>query len=203
MKLFYALASPFARKTRIVARELELIDGIEEITALPYLDDPALLAVSPTGLVPTMILDDGTTLIDSPLICQYMYGLSKTSMLVGTSDTDRTQVLQHEALADAIMDFSLSVVVEQRRADGQPSAVFIERKLNKIDRAIANLPAAPTMDATAMTIGEIATACALGYLDFRLADMNWRASRPDLATWYAIIETRNALADTCPTDQPA
>lgn len=201
MKLFYALASPFARKTRIVARELGLMNDIEEISALPYLDDPALLAVSPTGLVPTMILDGGTVLIDSPLICQHMDAIATSPSLIGDNPAVRMRVLQHEALADAIMDFALSAVIEQRRADGPPSPSFIKRKLKKIDRALTSLPAPSTPAAKGLTVGDIATACALGYLDFRLPDLSWRTSRPDLAAWYAVIETRPNLVDTRPADQ--
>jgi glutathione S-transferase len=35
------------------------------------------------------------------------------------------------------------------------------------------------------TIGEITVACALGYVEFRMPDLDWKSSRPNLSVWYA------------------
>jgi len=200
MKLFYAPSSPFARKARIVARERGLIDRIEEIAVKPYQDDARLLAVSPAGLVPALTLEDGSTLIDSPLICQHLDAIASGPMLVPTESPTHWKVLNHAALGDAIMDFALEAVIETRRTDTLRSEAFIERKLGKVKRCLAALPVNPG-DAP-LTLGDVTAACALAYLDFRLAELGWRALRPDLAVWHDAIESRSAFQDTQPAENP-
>jgi len=48
------------------------------------------------------------------------------------------------------------------------------------------------------TIGEIAAGCALGYLDFRYADLNWRDGHPRLAGWFAKFSQYPSMAATAP-----
>jgi glutathione S-transferase len=206
MKLFYAAPSPFARKVRIVARERNLMGRMEEISVNLLHDDPRLLAANPGGLVPALILTDGTPLIDSPLIAHYLDTVGTGPHLIPDDET-RWQVLHHEALADALMDFAVAGVYEKRRTDAPPSQAFIDRKLAKIIRCIASLPDKSASNAETFTLGDIATACALGYLDFRYPDtdwraqrLNWRVQRPDLAEWFATIKTRPAFQETRPTE---
>lgn len=200
MKLFYAPPSPFARKARIVARERGLMDKIEEISVAPYQDDARLLAASPAGLVPALTLDDGSTLIDSPLICQHLDAIASGPMLAPVDGPERWKVLNHAALGDAIMSFALEAVVEARRADTPPSQAFIERKLGKVDRCLAALPVNP--GDTPLTLGDVTMACALAYLDFRLPDLGWRAKRPDLAICHDVLESRPAFQVTQPAENP-
>ncbi|HEY9080304.1 glutathione S-transferase family protein [Magnetovibrio sp.] len=198
MKLFYAPPSPFARKARIVARERNLMDRVEEIVANPFQDDPNLLAVNPAGLVPALVLDDGTPLLDSRLICQHLDAIADGPTLIPNQSGERWRVLNHGALGDLIMDFALSVVVETRRTDASPSATFIARKVAKIERCLAALPVTPDM--ATLTLGDINAATALAYLDFRLPDLDWRSLRPDLAPWHDAIEQRPAFIATQPAD---
>ena len=201
MKLFYAPPSPFARKARIVVRERGLMDQIEEIAVTPYQDDARLLAATPAGLVPALTLNDGSTLIDSPLICQYLDAIASGPLLVPTDSPARWKVINHGALGDAIMDFALEAVIEMRRTDTPPSKAFIERKRGKVKRCLAALPVS-SGDAP-LTLGDVTAACALAYLDFRLANLDWRALRPDLASWHATIESRSAFQDTQPAENPS
>jgi len=200
MKLFYAPPSPFARKARIVARERGLMDRIEEIAVAPYQDDPRLLAATPAGLVPALTLDDGATLIDSPLICQHLDAIASGPMLAPAESPERWKVLNHAALGDAIMSFALEAVIETRRTDTAPSKAFIGRKLGKVERCLAALPVNP--GDTPLTLGDVTMACALAYLDFRLPDLGWRALRPDLAIWHDVVESRPAFQATQPAENP-
>lgn len=47
-------------------------------------------------------------------------------------------------------------------------------------------------------MGQIALGCALGYLDFRLSERNWRVGRPSLAAWYAGFSQRDSMLATVP-----
>ena len=200
MKLFYAPPSPFARKARIVARERGLMDQIEEIAVAPYQDDARLLAATPAGLVPALTLEDGSTLIDSPLICQHLDAIAPGPMLVPADSPARWKVLNHAALGDAIMDFAVEAVIETRRTETPPSQAFMARKLGKVSRCLAALPVNP--GDTPLTLGDVKIACALAYLDFRLPDLGWRVLRPDLAIWHDVVESRPAFQATQPAENP-
>lgn len=198
MKLFYAPPSPFARKVRIAARELGLIGQMEEIAVNPYQDDPRLIAANPAGLVPAMIAPDGTPLMDSPLIVQYLNDRAGGT-LIPADGPERWAVLNEAAIADAMMDFAVAATYEKRRNDVPPSSAFLTRKMAKIQSCLDRLPQKSDIGQT-VRLGDIATACALTYLDFRHPDLDWRAERPDLAVWHAAIETRPAFEATKPLD---
>jgi len=200
MKLFYAPPSPYARKARIAARELDLMDRIEEIAVNPFKNDGRLLAANPAGLVPTMIMDDGAPLIDSPLICQYLDSVNPDPRLIPDEGAARWRVLHHAALGDVIMDFAVDAVYELRRTDGPPSQATLDRKKDRIGRCLADLPEPSATNMNALTLGDITAACALAYLDFRLPDFDWRGSRPDLAGWRETMEARPSFQQTKPAE---
>ncbi len=65
----------------------------------------------------------------------------------------------------------------------------VEASLNALERAhFAEVP----------TIGEISVACALGYIDFRLPQLDWRGPRPKLAAWYAKFGEFESMKATTP-----
>jgi len=200
MKLFYASLSPFARKVRIVARELDLMEQIEEIAVNPFQDDPRLLAVNPAGLIPALLLDNGSSLIDSTLICHYLGAAAPERTLIPQSGPARWRELNHHAIANAILDFSVAAVYERRRTDTPVSQTFLKRKFAKIERCIAKLPNPPDTNTNAPTLSTITTSCALSHLDFRHPNLAWRTMRPDLEAWHATIETRAAFQDTKPIE---
>ena len=196
MKLFYAPASPFARKARISARLLGLMDRVEEVLVNPFQDDARLHAVNPAGLVPALALDDGSALIDSPVICGYLNDVSPSGRLLPPGGEARWRVLHHQALADAIMDFAVAAMYDKRRTDVPPNTLFVERRMQQVMRTITSLP----NQSEALDLGTVATACALSYLDFRFPEIDWRARRPDLAQWHARVDATDAFAETRPAD---
>ena len=198
MKLFYAPPSPFARKVRIAARELNLMGQMEEVAVNPFQDDPRLAAANPAGLVPAMIAADGTPLMDSPLITQYLNEKAGGG-LVPENGPERWAILNEAAMADAVMDFAVAATYEKRRNDVPPSSAFLTRKMAKIQSCLERLPQKSGAGQT-VHLGDIAAACALTYLDFRHPDLDWRTLRPDLADWHATIEARSAFAATKPLD---
>ena len=83
MKLYHAKPSPFARRVRVLLRERGLMSRIDEIATAPW-DSPAeLLAVNPASKVPTLVLDDGTTLTESALIATYLDGVGDAAPATG------------------------------------------------------------------------------------------------------------------------
>ncbi|MDZ4368692.1 MAG: glutathione S-transferase [Afipia sp.] len=173
--------SPFGRKIKIAIAELGLEDRIEIVPA--DTNDPAesLRRQNPLGKVPTLVFEDGTTLFDSRVIAEYLDHLAGGGRLFPSGEARFAQ-LRLLALADGICDAALLQVYELRlRTAEMRSAAWIENQTGKVTRALASLEAAPPVY-DKPRIGEIALACALGYLDLRFEGA-WRASHPALVAW--------------------
>jgi glutathione S-transferase len=174
-------ASPYARKVRIAAAQLGLADRLE--LSITDTTDPAnpIRAQNPLGKIPTLLLDDGTALYDSRVIVAYLDHLAGGTALIPSDTARRFAALRLEALGDGICDAALLIRYEQTaRPEAQRSASWVELQQGKIDRALAALEAAPPP--APRDIGQVAIACALGYLDLRF-DGAWRAGAPKLVAW--------------------
>ncbi|RDJ25285.1 glutathione S-transferase [Bosea caraganae] len=176
-----APASPFGRKVKIAAYELGLIDKIE-ITATDTSDPTEVLrSQNPLGKIPTLILEDGTTLFDSRVIVEYLDELAGGGKLFPRG-AERFKQLRLQALADGVMDATLLQVYEIRfRPEEGRNAAWVANQAGKVGRALAELEAAPPAFERPR-VGEIALASALGYLDLR-QEGKWRAAHPNLVAW--------------------
>ncbi|WP_159732248.1 glutathione S-transferase family protein [Methylosinus sp. Ce-a6] len=187
--LRYSAASPYARKCRIAAELL----GFGASLALVGADttDPAdsLRAQNPLGKVPTLILDSGETIYDSRVICEYFDLLAGGGKLIPAEPAVRVAALTLQSLGDGINDAALLIRYEATRPEPLRSSDWIALQAGKLDRALAALDAAPP--AGPVTIGHVAVAAALGYLDLRFEGA-WRAKHPALVAWL------DAFADEVP-----
>jgi glutathione S-transferase len=200
MKLYWSPASPYARKVRAVAHEKGLTDRIEEIVVDAFSDPAALVAANPLGKVPTLICEDGGALFDSPVICCYLdaHPEGRGAALCPSSGPERWSVLKTEALADGMMDLGLGLTLERRKPEAERSPTTAARWRGQLARCLdAMMPEIRQLPAQ-ITIGHLAAACALGYLDFRHPDFTWREERAGLAAWYADIAGRPSLTATAP-----
>jgi glutathione S-transferase len=187
MTLRYSAASPYARKIRIAADLLGLEDRIEVVAASTADPNDTLRTQNPLGKIPTLILEDGSALYDSRVIADYLDHLGG-GKLIPADPERRFDVLRLQALGDGINDAALLIRYETatRRPElRDPEAIALQQ--GKIDRALATLDSAPPSGAT--DIGQIAVACALGYLDLRFEGA-WRAQHPRLAAWLADFEAK-------------
>lgn len=200
MKLFFADASPFARKVRAVAIEKGIGHRLETL-AVSANDDPTdLIAANPLGKIPALIADDGMALFDSPVICAYLdaHPEAHGATLVPPAGDVRWRVLRAEALGDGIMDLGVHLMTERRKPDTEKSPALAARQRGQLLRAITAAEPEIRQLPDAFSLGHVALACALGYLDFRHPDLNWREGRGALASWFAEMETRPSLAQTRP-----
>ena len=180
--------SPFGRKIKIAIAELGLDDRIEIVPA--DTNDPveSLRRQNPLGKVPTLVFEDGTTLFDSRVIAEYLDHLAGGGRLFPTGEARFAQ-LRLQAVADGICDAGLLQVYETRlRSPETRNAAWVENQAGKVARALASLEAAPPAH-DRPRIGEIALACALGYLDLRF-EGGWRAGHPALVAWLDAFAAR-------------
>lgn len=182
MKLRSSAPSPYTRKVRIVAKLKGLSKTIEIEDTNTADPNVSLRRQNPLGKIPTLVLADGQALYDSRVIAEYLDSVGKGPVLF-PAGAARWPALALQALADGICDAALLQVYEKRfRPQAQQNADWIDMQAAKVSRALAQLEA--TMDAPVgnITIGEIALAAALGYLDLRF-DGTWRATHPRLVGW--------------------
>jgi glutathione S-transferase len=99
-----------------------------------------------------------------------------------------------QALGDGMADAAVAYMVEGRQT--VPNEVQRTRHMAAVTATLDVLERAKFAEAP--TIGEIAVACALGYLDFRIPDLDWKSSRPRLSAWYARMCEYPAMKATAP-----
>ncbi len=180
MKLYGSPISPFSRKAMVIARELDL-----KLEILPRPDNAAeFRRINPLGKIPALALNDGSVLFDSPVICEYLNQLGGGKFFPGVSlwasSTGKWKALTLQALGDGLADAAVAIAVENRQSS--PNQAHIDRHRAAITSALDVLE--KVKFAEVPTIGEISVACALGYMEFRKLEPDWRASRPKLAAWY-------------------
>lgn len=200
MKLLYSPSSPFARKVAVVAHERGLTDRVELITATtsPVQPNADVARDNPLAKIPSLTLDDGSTLYDSGVIAEYLDQLAGEK-LFPPSGPQRWTALRQQALADGLLDAAILIRYERvlRPADKQWPE-WIGGQFGKIERALDAFESETASLSKTLTIGPIAAACALGYLDFRFGDFNWRQSRTRLTSFYDKVSTRPSMAATRP-----
>jgi len=198
MKLFFSPTSPYVRKVRVVAMEKGLGDRIELVPANPWPDPAAVAAANPLGKVPALLLDDGTPLYDSPVICEYLDSLVPASPLIPREGPKRWLVLRRQALGDGILDAAVAIVLERRRPEAERSAELQRRSAEAIRRSIDALAAELRPADAPFDLAQISFAVALGYLEFRLPDLDLGTAQRPLREFWQAIRERPSLAATRP-----
>lgn len=189
--------SPYARKCRVLIREQGLTQRIQEIEAMP-LDNPAsLIDSNPLGKVPALIRDDAAPLFDSPLICEYIDSLDEDRW-IPVKGTARWRVLRFQALADGILDLAVGRRIELTRPDDKRHDFWVERQESGIHRALDLLETEADKFVGAFDLGAMSIAVALGYLDFRYPESEWREGRDRLAGFYQKWADRPSFGSTQP-----
>ena len=174
--------SPFGRKVKLALAILDLETEVTIEKADPTDANDSIRQQNPLGKIPTLVLEDGTTLFDSRVIVDYLDHLAGGDRLIPAGD-ERFAQLRLQALADGLCDAALLQVYETRfRPEEGRNAAWVANQAGKVARALASLEAAPPAYPDRPRIGEIALACALGYLDLRFASA-WRADHPRLVAW--------------------
>lgn len=197
MKLHWSPRSPFVRKVMIFAHETGLADQLDCVRTVVAMTapNPALRQDNPLFKIPTLVLDDGSSLYDSGVICAYLDTLHAGARLIPASGPERFTALRRQALGDGFLDFLLLWRHERERA--QPSRELLAGFATKFGAVLERLDSERAgLAETQLGIGHIAIFCALSYLDFRFRDLDWRPAHPELATWLAAFEQRPSAQAT-------
>jgi glutathione S-transferase len=201
MKLFHTPTSPFVRKVMVAAHELGLADRIETtfLRPSPLATDATLSRENPLSKIPVLVTDDGMSLFDSRVICEYLDTLHAGEKLVPASGPERWRVLRMQALADGMLEAGIQVFYERAHRpkelqwqpwqDGQ--AAKAKQALDALEERVSELRGP-------RNLGQIAVACTLGWFEFREILPNVREKRAALFTWYDEVCERASMKATLP-----
>jgi glutathione S-transferase len=202
MKLIGSLTSPYVRKVRIVMAEKRLDYQLE-------LEDvwgnDRILQSNPLGKVPCLVMEGGEAVFDSRVIVEYVDTLSPVGRLIPERGRERAEVRTWEALGDGVLDAAILARLERTwagRGDGERSQAWVDRQLSRVRAAVAamskGLGDKPFCSGIHFSLSDIAVGCALGYLDFRFPEIDWRSPHPNLARLYEKLAQRPSFIDTLP-----
>lgn len=200
MKLRFSPTSPYVRKVMVLAHEAGLAEQVERVATDVWSADTDVASDNPLGKVPALVSEHGT-FIDSPIVCEYLDSRHAGRRFFPPEGPARWRAQRLHALGDGILDAAVGCIIETlRRPKAFVYAGYVERQTEKIQRTLDTLEReADTLEGPP-TIGGIAVACALGYLDFRLPHLAWRDAHPKLAAWYAVQAERPSMRATEPHD---
>ena len=203
MKLIGSNSSPYVRKVRVVMAEkkLEYTFVLEDVMA----PDTKIGQFNPLGKVPCLVMEGGEAIFDSRVIVEYVDALSPVGKLIPPSGRERAEIKTWEALADGLLDAALLLRLEAvwpGRTSEQRSAAWMERQMGKIKSALSamshGLSDKPFCGGIHLSLADIAVGSALGYLDFRFPDVNWRETYPNLAKLQEKLMLRPSFQQTEP-----
>jgi glutathione S-transferase len=203
MKLIGAVTSPYARKVRIVMAEKKL--DYQFILEDVWSATSKITESNPLGKVPCLVMEGGEALFDSRVIVEYLDTLSPVGKLIPTMGREKAEVKTWEALADGLCDAAILARLEATwagRTDKQRSQAWIDRQMDKIAASLRamsqGLGERAFCTGIHFSLADIAVGCALGYLDFRFAQIDWRADYANLAKLSEKLALRQSFVDTQP-----
>ncbi|PWR19216.1 glutathione S-transferase [Zavarzinia compransoris] len=200
MSLCWSPTSPYVRKVMILAHETGLAARIELLPKNVWAADTDIGATNPLGKVPALVLGDGTVIFDSPVILDHLDTLHGGPRLIPAEGPARVRVLTLQALADGVLDAAVLTLLESRRPAAERSADWVARQRRAIDRGLDAVEAQVAGFGPGLDAGQITVLSALGYLDFRFTNLDWRSGRPALAAWFGQAAQRPSFLATVPKD---
>jgi glutathione S-transferase len=197
MKLHWSPRSPFVRKVMVAAHELGLTDRIQTVRTVVAMQKPAreLLPDNPLGKIPTLVLEDGTSLYDSQVIIEYLDSLAGGGRLIPASGPARFTELRRHALATGFLD--LLILWRNERDKAQPLPALLDAFALKTDAALRGLEdEIGAIAAGPVGLAQITLAILGAYMDFRFPDLGWRERCPALSAWQTRFAERPSMLAT-------
>ncbi|UUZ65767.1 glutathione S-transferase N-terminal domain-containing protein [Polaromonas sp. P1(28)-13] len=204
MKLIGSATSPYVRKVRIVMAEkkLDYQFVLEDVWAA----NTTISASNPLGKVPCLVMEGGEAVFDSRVIVEYLDTLSPVGKLIPSQGRERAEVKTWEALADGLLDAAILARLEATwagRSAQERSDAWIERQMGKIEATLKAMSTGLADKAFCsgihLSLSDVAVGCALGYLDLRFPQINWRETYPNLAKLQEKLVQRPSFIETQPS----
>ena len=203
MKLLGSLSSPYVRKVRVFLAEKKLDYAL--VTEDVWSAQTTISESNSLGKVPCLVMEGSEALFDSRVIVEYLDTLSPVGKLIPSSGRERVEVKAWEALADGLLDAAILARLEATwtgRTEAQRSPAWIERQLGKVNATLIamdkGLGDKPYCAGIHLSLADISVGCAVGYLDFRFPQIDWRTAHPNLARLHDKLMLRPSFADTVP-----
>ena len=210
MKLYYTQASPFVRKVSVTIIELGLRDRVQVIpTRWPHTWAtqtvefmPEFIADTPVGRIPALVTDEGLSLTDSSVICEYLNAEFGNYRLMPASGAARWRMLSVVSIANAVLEAHVSRRAELLRPAAERSQDFIKKMADRQMRCYCSLDAAAAGFGAEPDLAQICCGAACGYADFRFPQDDWRAAAPALGRWYDRFALRPSMRETMTAETP-
>ena len=202
MKLHWSPKSPYVRKVMICANELGLLDQIELVRSVAAMSKPnqSIMVDNPLSKIPTLVTPEGKALFDSIVICEYLNHQS-SGPLFPADDNRKWEALRWQALGNGMMDMAI-LWRNERDERSDPNSTLLNAFqaktlacLKMLETEVQAIQSAP------FSIGHISLGCALGYLDYRFNQLDWRAHAPKLASYFEVLSNRPSFKKTEPADE--
>ena len=204
MKLLGSTSSPYVRKVRVVLAEKKL--DYSFVPENVWAADTTIGESNPLGKVPCLVMEGAEALFDSRVIVEYLDTLSPVGKLIPPVGRERAEIKTWEALADGLLDAAVLARLEATwagRTKAQRSQAWIDRQMGKINAALKamsrGLGEKPFCGGIHLSLADIAVGVALGYLDFRFPQIDWRSPYPNLVRLHDKLMQRASFVDTAPT----
>jgi glutathione S-transferase len=196
MTLHWSPRSPYVRKVMIAVHEMGLTGRVRTVRTIvggtvPHAE---LMKINPLGKIPTLELEDGAVIYDSPVIIEYLDTLHTGAKLYPSAWPERLAALRRHALGQGMLDCALPLLGEGFRPperQSEPHKALWRAKLRACVEALEN--EAEALGASGFTVGHLAIGVALSYLDFRFSELAWRDGHPKLAAWHKTFDARPSV----------
>ena len=199
MKLVGSKTSPYVRKCRVILAERAL--PFEFIEESAWTAETTVPRYNPLNKVPALVMDDGESIYDSRVICEYLDAISGGTLLP-SDPAERARMRRFEALGDGIADAGITAFLERKREAARQDPTWIARQLDKMKAAVAALETAlgsrEYLGGKQANMADIACACALFWSEFRMPELGVRQANPRIKAWAERMESRPSFASTRP-----
>jgi glutathione S-transferase len=198
MKLYCSTNSPYARKVRVVARELGINEKIEPITTDPRDPDSGFWALNPVAKIPALMADNGDMIIDSPVICEYLNERYGQGRLLPSEPRQAWKFRSLVALSDGVLDAGMAVRLEGMRVKSEQSPSWVDRQIATAQRGVHSLADQLDVFGSSVNLVSISFACTLAWLQFRHGHIDWIAGHKKLGPWFNTFEASDSMKKTAP-----
>ena len=202
MKLYGTLNSPFARMCMVTAMECGLGLKVQLVnTSLnPIEAHAALEKLSPIAKVPVLETDHGQVVYDSRVIMEFFCHTSGNKSLLPDEPIKHFRVLTLLAMAQGLGDTTVALRYETfSRPKEMLWPEFAARQRLRIAAVLGELETKWMTHLSDLTLGSIAVATVLGYIELRQLAPDWKTKFPHLAHWQEQFSKRESMAHTAPT----